>query len=66
VADFVPEMHDLGKLCDKTGLQAILTTKGDVDPHTHTGPSFSNIRGLDDIVTLLERVFILMRNCGIV
>jgi hypothetical protein len=66
VADFVPEMHDLGKLCDKTGLQAIPTTKGDVDPHTHTGPSFSNIRVLDGVVTLLERVFIFMQNCGIV
>lgn len=43
MADFVPEMHDLGKLCDKAGLQTIPTTDGDVDPHTHTGPSFSNV-----------------------
>ena len=66
MANFVPEMHDLGRLCHKTGLQAIPTTKGDVDPHTHTGPSFSSIRVLDGVVTLLERVFIFMQNCGIV
>jgi len=42
VANFVPEMHDLGKLCKE--LRAVPTIDGQlVDPHTHTGPSFSNV-----------------------
>lgn len=43
MANFVPEMHDLGKLCDKVGLQTIPTTNGKVEPHEHRAPSFSNI-----------------------
>lgn len=44
MTEFVPEMHDLGKLCDKAGLETVPTTNGDkVIPHKHGVPSFSNI-----------------------